>query len=865
MSISIDDFSDPAFDVKAWVNRAAAGYVDERPRAFDSALVSPSRPSNADRSPPLPPPTRRCPSQDPERVEKHLAEVEMKLQLMAEDISMALEEQSVSGLRRIPRAVAEIDRVEHDTKSLQSRIRGILRRLDDAEGASRDAVRALASVDKVKARMEHARETLANAAGLAELVASADAVAATGDVRHIADVLASMRRGLRVVGDVPEFADAPSRAEALEKRVETLARPELVSALAAGDAARAEEMRDVLHVSGKIQTVFSAYAETRVVEPLLREWKAFSSGKASTDASHDKEVEKFAAWVPGYAAAVADAVRREVAWTSRVLPKESDELVVAAWRELSALTKREFAQRAATRSLDRFAETYARAARGFGDAARALLVTETGEKTGVAPAAALGALAEALAPFEGVRARYAELEERALSEDGALAAALAEADEAARRGDAEATAAAAAAATAGLAAAAAAATARCEKLADGLETRAMLRALDAATAARVRGVCVALRRLRLAKGMAVPPAADKEEGAAAPAAPAAPAETRKRADRPDGSVSVEADVRAAVSLLAASAATTSRVETLTARVKAWLERAFASTPKSALRKALPATASSDPPAPRDADGVAAAAAAAAADADKARALRAFFADASAMSDPLPGARAKARAFADATRAFALETLASRALRELAGYKISTKRDAAPDAGGDLPAFSAYPQEAVTGAGEYLLSLPQTLEQVAEAREADRAAARDAAASAAAEALGSPRKPASVGAEEAEGSRAAASEGSAFGPEMDPGEWMADVARLASDALVAEIRGVAQNSLSEAGAAQLAADAEYFANVVAALAPEPPRTLAAFAACCATPRDAYAGFAASEDGKEHGEVIGAVAKMRGIAL
>ena len=69
----------------------------------------------------------------------------MKLQLMSEDISLALEEQSVSGLRRIPRAVAEIDRVEHDTKSLQSRIQGILRRLDDAEGASRDAVRTLAS------------------------------------------------------------------------------------------------------------------------------------------------------------------------------------------------------------------------------------------------------------------------------------------------------------------------------------------------------------------------------------------------------------------------------------------------------------------------------------------------------------------------------------------------------------------------------------------------------------------------------------------------------------------------------------------------------------------------------------------------
>ena len=184
MSISIDDFSDPAFDVKAWVNRAAAGYVDERPRAFDSALFASSSPERRSlTSPPSAARERRCPSQDPEHVEKHLAEVEMKLQLMAEDISLALEEQSVSGLRRIPRAVAEIDRVEHDTKSLQSRIQGILRRLDDAEGASRDSVRTLASVDKVKARMEHARETLANAAGLAELVASVDAVAATGDVR----------------------------------------------------------------------------------------------------------------------------------------------------------------------------------------------------------------------------------------------------------------------------------------------------------------------------------------------------------------------------------------------------------------------------------------------------------------------------------------------------------------------------------------------------------------------------------------------------------------------------------------------------------------------------------------------------------
>ena len=56
-----------------------------------------------------------CPDED--ALEKYLSEVEMKLQLLAEDISMSLEEQSLAGLQRIPRAVAEIDRVEHDTKA----------------------------------------------------------------------------------------------------------------------------------------------------------------------------------------------------------------------------------------------------------------------------------------------------------------------------------------------------------------------------------------------------------------------------------------------------------------------------------------------------------------------------------------------------------------------------------------------------------------------------------------------------------------------------------------------------------------------------------------------------------------------------
>ena len=183
----------------------------------------------------------------------------------------------------------------------------------------------------------------------------------------------------------------------------------------------------------------------------------------------------------------------------------------------------------------------------------------------------------------------------------------------------------------------------------------------------------------------------------------------------------------------------------------------------------------------------------------------------------------------------------------------------------MSSFSAYPQEAVTNAGEYLLSLPQTLEQVAEAREMERAAAR-----AAAEALGSPGKPAaSSDAEAAEGPEAAAADATdgAFGPELDPGEWMADVARHAADALCAEIRGVHASLRDRRRAARGGRRVLRERGRRAAPEPHASRGVATSArgACCATPRDAYGVFATSEEGAAHGDVVTWVANVRNIAL
>jgi len=46
------------------------------------------------------------PSEEP--LEQYLAEVEMKLQLLAEDIAVSLEDHSTHAMQRMPRALAEV-------------------------------------------------------------------------------------------------------------------------------------------------------------------------------------------------------------------------------------------------------------------------------------------------------------------------------------------------------------------------------------------------------------------------------------------------------------------------------------------------------------------------------------------------------------------------------------------------------------------------------------------------------------------------------------------------------------------------------------------------------------------------------------
>lgn len=71
-----------------------------------------------------------CKSRHPEEsVDKHLVDLEMKLQMVSEEISASLEEQSAAALLRVPRTTRDIIRLRDDAVSLRSAVAGILQKL----------------------------------------------------------------------------------------------------------------------------------------------------------------------------------------------------------------------------------------------------------------------------------------------------------------------------------------------------------------------------------------------------------------------------------------------------------------------------------------------------------------------------------------------------------------------------------------------------------------------------------------------------------------------------------------------------------------------------------------------------------------
>ena len=339
MSSTIEEFNDPRFDPIHYVNAAARQLQKGSSISSTTTSVGGTKEDDA--------------------LERLLSELEMRLQLLGEDVSLQLERESQLGVKRIPTAIGEIEVLEENVESLTNAVKDISRSLDETEFPSKQSIERLRKIDEVKSRMERARDTLSEAAGLAELMHSVDSVFNGENVSNMADALVRMKRGLAIVGDVPEFADGRDRIAVLESRLESAARPALLRALEMDKGVSgasnmvssgnrdsikfARDARDALRSIGKNESIEGAYAEARVVSPAMDFWVAFEekthndglimneSSPNNTDKKTDEDAanEAFANFLPQFYDFVISLIEKEVNWTKNTFPEDVATLVSA--------------------------------------------------------------------------------------------------------------------------------------------------------------------------------------------------------------------------------------------------------------------------------------------------------------------------------------------------------------------------------------------------------------------------------------------------------------------------------------------------------------------------------------------------------
>uniref|UniRef100_M4EHI7 Conserved oligomeric Golgi complex subunit 7 n=1 Tax=Brassica campestris TaxID=3711 RepID=M4EHI7_BRACM len=335
MMVDLGPFSDEKFDAKRWVNTS-------------------------------------CQARHPQdSLEKHLVDLEMKLQIASEEIGSSLEEQSGSALLRVPRATRDVLRLRDDAVSLRSSVAGILQKLKKAEGSSADCIATLARVDSVKQRMEAAYKTLQDAAGLTQLSSTVEDVFASGDLPRAAETLASMRNCLSAVGEVAEFANVRKQLEVLEDRLEAMVQPRLTDALTYHKVDVAQDLRGILIRIGRFKSLELQYSKVRL-KPIKQLWDDFDTkqrpNKLSSERSETQPLSSggdelhltsFASWLPSFYDELLLYLEQEWKWCMVAFPDDYMTLVPKLLVETMGVLGASFASRLNLATGDAVPETKA--------------------------------------------------------------------------------------------------------------------------------------------------------------------------------------------------------------------------------------------------------------------------------------------------------------------------------------------------------------------------------------------------------------------------------------------------------------------------------------------------------------------------
>jgi hypothetical protein len=246
-----------------------------------------------------------------------------KMQLLTQDLSMAIENLSEESIKNVSRVFFDLDALKNEASQIHQNLNGVQNLFHHVEPTDESSPTSasnsfsyLLQLDKIKHRMEDSVVALKEAEHWSTLESEMDAIFASKDYSKAAQRLQEAKRSLALLENTPEYEERKNLLTKLLQQLESSVGPELSLAFANRDTASVKHLKVIFDKVGKNQDFDKFYYKTKRGD-LVQLWKSFDEGMVG---NHTPKRGELAQFLAGFYNQVLVLVEKEMAWISGVFP-----------------------------------------------------------------------------------------------------------------------------------------------------------------------------------------------------------------------------------------------------------------------------------------------------------------------------------------------------------------------------------------------------------------------------------------------------------------------------------------------------------------------------------------------------------------
>ncbi|BEI80461.1 hypothetical protein CcaverHIS002_0109900 [Cutaneotrichosporon cavernicola] len=272
-------------------------------------------------------------------IDRQLTELLTRLSLLSQDTSSALEQSIHDISRNVPRLTYDLQFMRESAVSLQSSLHLVQDRVarqaapaevEGDEARTHRALERLGHLDKLKTRMESARDILAEAESWSTLEGEITSLVAEKSWTKAGERLAEAAKSLRVFQSAEgEYESKSSLLVSLQNELETALSAALKDAIARVDTRECASFHDVFRMMDRGSEFQNYYFAARRA-PISKAWAEAVLSDAD-DPSSEEDGVLFATFLPRFYATVLTTLNAEKAQIAAIFPAESTANVLGSF------------------------------------------------------------------------------------------------------------------------------------------------------------------------------------------------------------------------------------------------------------------------------------------------------------------------------------------------------------------------------------------------------------------------------------------------------------------------------------------------------------------------------------------------------